>query len=105
MENDDLKKSLKFELTKEDFYELRKKAISNSVDRYELERYQHILREKRLIKGILETCKDVDEETKLKYSNILEQLEIEQRNYIQKCIERNRKNRNKKDEKEEENEK
>ena len=89
MEKDDLRKSLKFEGTKDDeFYELRKKAVSNSIARYEIERYEHILREKRLIKDVLETCKDIDKETKGKYTSILEKLEIEQ-----KCIERNRRNK------------
>ena len=51
MEKDDLRKSLKFEGTKDDeFYELRKKAVSNSITRYEIERYEHILREKGLLK-------------------------------------------------------
>lgn len=98
MENDNLRESIKFEVKKEnDFEGLRKRAISNCVDRYELERYEHILKEKRLIKDILESCKDVDEETQVRYTNILEQLEIEQRAYQQKCIERDRKNIYKRD--------
>lgn len=103
---EDLRKSLKVEdAEKIDFDELYKESINNRIDNYELERYEHILREKKLIKDILETCRDVDEETKVKYTNILEQLEIEQRIYTQKCIERNRKNRIEKDEKKEDIEK
>ena len=102
MEMDNLRKRIKVKVDKDDdFYELYIKAIRNTIDRYEVERFENIHREKILIKDILEACKDVDKETKLKYSNILAQLEIEQRSLFQKCMQ----GKNKKDEKKEEIEK
>lgn len=99
MEKEDLRSRLKIELSeKDDFYKLRKVAINNNIERYEEERFENIHREKILIKDILESCKDIDEKTKIRYTSILEQLEIEQNNLMQKHAKRknkDKKNKNK----------
>ena len=62
-----------------DVNNIRKSAINSRIYRYAWTRYINITNEERLIKDILESCKEDDNEIKEKYLKKLEKIQIEEK--------------------------
>lgn len=99
MSNGDFKQWKKYDFTKKtDMEEFDRKSLNHAIDRYEEERFGHILYERKLIESILKSSENFDEEIRSKYANKYEELWREQLDIHQRFIEKNRRDEDEKDE-------